>query len=192
MSTNRTRQTPSSQPYIFAQTLSREEEHTATMSDKTSTMEAALPEKGVNDVLYVQAADTETTEGHHETIALSNNVLYRWAAYLEKLAGAESRGIERVSELMRPGKVTADDYIQMALIWFSTNLTANNILLGLLGPLTFELGLNDCLLLGTFGALTGSAGASYISTFGPQSGNRTMVSITDLSIIYAHPLLSYR
>ena len=115
--------------------------------------------------------------GHVQVSVLaSNNFMYRFARRLEELAGAEARGIERVPEWEREERKTSlADYIQMGLIWFSSNLTANNITLGMLGPLTFELGLTDCLLLGTFGSMVGAIGVAYISTFGPMSGNRTLV-----------------
>jgi NCS1 nucleoside transporter family len=63
----------------------------------------------------------------------------------------------------------------MSLLWFSINLTANNIALGLLGPLVYDLGFTDSALCAVFGGLLGGAGAAYMSTWGPRSGNRTMV-----------------
>jgi hypothetical protein len=47
----------------------------------------------------------------------------------------EARGIERVPESERH-KVGASNYIQMTLLWFSTNITANNIAVGMLVPAT--------------------------------------------------------
>jgi purine-cytosine permease-like protein len=49
---------------------------------------------------------------------------------------------------------------------------------GMLGPLAYDLGLTDSALCAAFGAVLGAAGAAYMSTFGPESGNRTMVSST--------------
>jgi purine-cytosine permease-like protein len=46
----------------------------------------------------------------------------------------------------------------------------------MLGPLAYDLGFTDSALCCVFGTLLGSAGAGYMSTFGPESGNRTMVS----------------
>lgn len=94
---------------------------------------------------------------------------------LESLAGIEARGIERVPDSIKAEKTTTEDYVQMCLIWLSANLTANNMMIGMLGPLTFRLGLRDSMLLATFGSLTGGAGSSYIASFGPASGNRTLV-----------------
>jgi hypothetical protein len=87
----------------------------------------------------------------------------------------ETRGIERVPESDRPAKATPADFIQIMLIWFSANLTLNNLTLGLLGPLVFYVGLKDAMWLGAFGSIAGSLGTAYMSTFGPLSGNRTLV-----------------
>lgn len=89
----------------------------------------------------------------------------------------ETRGIERVP-LHERHNVKAADYLQMSLLWFSTNITANNMALGMMGPLTFSLGFVDSALCATFGALLGAAGVAYMGTFGPASGNRTMVSLS--------------
>ncbi|KAJ6442153.1 zinc finger domain-containing protein [Purpureocillium lavendulum] len=87
----------------------------------------------------------------------------------------ETRGIERVPEDERYEKVTSTDYAQMALLWFSTNITANNIAVGMLGPIDYSLGFTDAALCSVFGAVLGAVGVGYMSTFGPVSGNRTMV-----------------
>jgi hypothetical protein len=87
----------------------------------------------------------------------------------------EKRGIERVPEDQRHD-ISASGYLQMTLLWFSTNLTANNIAVGMLGPLSYDLGFTDSALCAAFGAVVGAGGAAYMSTFGPASGNRTMVS----------------
>lgn len=86
----------------------------------------------------------------------------------------ETRGIERVPESERHA-VAASNYVQMTLLWFSTNITANNIAVGMLGPIDYSLGFTDAALCATFGAVLGALGVAYMSTFGPASGNRTMV-----------------
>lgn len=86
----------------------------------------------------------------------------------------ETRGIERVDPADRH-RVSTGAYLQMFMLWFSANLTANNLALGLLGPSVYDLSYLDCALCATFGALLGSAGTGYAATFGPRSGNRTMV-----------------
>lgn len=104
----------------------------------------------------------------------TNNVFDRFNARLASLNLFESRGIERVPEDHRQ-VMTAADYMQMSLLWFSTNLTANNMAIGMLGPTSYSLSFVDSALCATFGALLGAAGVAYMGTFGPVSGNRTLV-----------------
>ena len=63
----------------------------------------------------------------------------------------------------------------MAIIWFSANVVANNLAVGMLGPLLFDLGFVDSAMMATFGSLLGSVPLAYMSIWGAQSGNRTMV-----------------
>ena len=100
--------------------------------------------------------------------------LARWNNRIEGLAGLEARGIARVPpEERQQGSILG--YAQMFMLWFSSNVTANNLAVGLLGPLVFDLGFVDCVMMATFGSLLGSAFVAYMSIWGPQSGNRTMV-----------------
>ena len=93
---------------------------------------------------------------------------------IETFSNLEIRGIQRVlpDERYQHGD---RGYMQIAMFWFSINLTSNNLALGLLGPLAYGLSFVDSALCAVFGALLGSAGAAYMSTWGPPSGNRTMV-----------------
>ncbi|PYH47822.1 purine-cytosine permease family protein [Aspergillus saccharolyticus JOP 1030-1] len=87
----------------------------------------------------------------------------------------ERRGIERVPETERHSSVTTADYLKMGVLWFSTSITANNVAVGMYGPLGYSLSFVDSALCATFSAFLGAAGVAYMATFGPQSGNRTMV-----------------
>ena len=91
----------------------------------------------------------------------------------------ESRGIERVlpSET-RP--LRWQSQLQAFALWVSINLAAVNITLGMLAPIIFELGFLDASLCAVFGSLLGSVPVSYIATWGPKSGLRTMVSATEI------------
>ena len=103
--------------------------------------------------------------------------LAHWNAKVEGFAGLEARGITRVlpEERHTGGKQA---YLQMFALWFSINLVAANIVTGLLGPLVFQLGWVDCVCIVIFANALSACGASYTSTFGPESGNRTMVRMT--------------
>ena len=102
------------------------------------------------------------------------NRFQAWNARIEALAGFEARGITRVDPEERQPP-SAFNYVQMGLIWFSANVTVNNLALGLLGPLVYDLGFTDSALCAVFGCLVGSMGASVMSVWGPKSGNRTLV-----------------
>ncbi|KIW16056.1 hypothetical protein PV08_06107 [Exophiala spinifera] len=104
-----------------------------------------------------------------------SKIMRGWTLQLERLLGVETRGIERVPESDRPAQASLADFVQIMLIWFSANLTLNNLALGLLGPLVYYVGLKDAMLIGAFGSIAGSIPTAYISTFGPMSGNRTLV-----------------
>lgn len=104
----------------------------------------------------------------------TTTVLGRWNNRIESLAGLEARGITRVpSSARHPPSLLL--YLQMAFLWFSANLTANNIAVAFLGPLVFELGFTDSVACALGGAALGSAGTAYMGIWGAESGSRTMV-----------------
>ena len=86
----------------------------------------------------------------------------------------EERGIERVPPEHRHSTQNLG-FLQISLLWIGINLTANNITLGMLGPAVFYLPFLDCCLCAVFGMIVGCLPVAYIATFGPRSGNRTMV-----------------
>ena len=90
------------------------------------------------------------------------------------MAGFEARGLARVSpdERQAPSNMAL---LQMLLLWFSANLTINNLAVGLTGPLVFSLGFTDCVWCAIIGVLIGALSTAYMSTWGAVSGNRTMV-----------------
>ncbi|KAL8945867.1 MAG: hypothetical protein Q9222_007653 [Ikaeria aurantiellina] len=100
--------------------------------------------------------------------------LSKWNQRIENLSGLEARGITRVLPEERHG-ASMLGYLQMAMLWYSANISANNLAVGLLGPLLFELGFLDSAMCAVFGIMIGSAATAYMSIWGPQSGNRTMI-----------------
>ena len=112
------------------------------------------------------------------TPVLLKGRLARWNAKVEGLAGLEARGITRVlpEEKHDGGWV---GYLQMFALWFSINLVANNLVVGFLGPLVFNLGWVDCVCIVLFSNALSACGPAYTATFGPQSGNRTMVCLRE-------------
>jgi purine-cytosine permease-like protein len=103
----------------------------------------------------------------------------------------EARGIERVQEHERIPKLTWVSYLQVFLLWMSVNLAANNITLGMLGPAVYGLSFLDSALCAVFGALVGATAASWMATWGPISGIRTMVLSKPLGVI-SHGSDAYR
>ena len=100
----------------------------------------------------------------------------KWNARVEALAGFEVRGLERVpSEERQPPSTMG--LVQMLLLWFSANITINNLAVALTGPLVFGLGFKDCAWCVVVGVFLGSSTTAYMATWGAESGNRTMVSV---------------
>jgi hypothetical protein len=136
-------------------------------------------EKGAQVQDNESAAGTSSWDvenGTTQVLAPKLNPLQRFAYRLEEFAGMEARGIERVLETDRKATTTWDDYVQMWSIWFSANLTLNNLIPGLLGTTLFGLSMKEAMIIGPFGTFLGSACSGYTSSFGPMSGNRTLVS----------------
>ena len=104
----------------------------------------------------------------------STSYLQKWNARVEGLSGFEARGLERVPPEERESP-SAMGLLQMLLLWFSANLTINNLAVALTGPLVFGLGFNDCAWCSVIGVFLGSVSTAYMSTWGAVSGNRTMV-----------------
>lgn len=123
------------------------------------------------------SSKSTSSENVHEPIA-STHVppkLSKWNRRIESLAGLEARGITRVLPEERH-EASVVGYVQMAILWFSANVSANNLAVGMLGPLLFKLGFLDSAMCAVFGIMVGSAVTAYTSIWGSQSGNRTMVS----------------
>lgn len=114
------------------------------------------------------------------TARKSETFVGRWQAQWKHLErrmaeyNVESRGIQRVEPDERHN-LNQLGYSQIAMLWVSINLAANNVTLGMLGPAVFELGFLDSCLCAVLGMLVGCLAVAYVATFGPRSGNRTMI-----------------
>ncbi|KAL8764764.1 MAG: hypothetical protein Q9209_007895 [Squamulea sp. 1 TL-2023] len=86
----------------------------------------------------------------------------------------EARGVRRVLP-HECHTLTWRSYLQPFFLWSSVNLAAQNVTLGMLGPALFTLSFRDASLCAFFGSLIGATGVAYITTFGPISGNRTLI-----------------
>ena len=86
----------------------------------------------------------------------------------------EARGVRRVEPHER-NPLSWKNYLQAFNLWVSINLAAVNISLGMLAPTVYQLSFKDAAFCAVFGSLLGSCAVAYIATWGPVSGNRTMI-----------------
>jgi hypothetical protein len=128
-------------------------------------------EKGV----VVQETALPPPSADHSNAGQSKqSVFKRWNNRIENLAGFEARGLARVPSDER--EIPPGGYLQMFMLWFSANTVILVVAVGLTGPLVFGLGFLDSSMCAVFGTMLGAASAAYMGTWGPASGNRTMVS----------------
>lgn len=88
----------------------------------------------------------------------------------------EARGIQRV-EPHECHVLSWKSYSQIFLMWLSINLAPVNITLGMLAPAVYTLSFKDAALCAVFGAMVGSMAVAYTASWGPVSGNRTLVKL---------------
>ena len=119
-------------------------------------------------------ADLDQNDTSTDESTLSETKLSLLARRLEKLTGIEARGIHRVKEHGKTAKTTLS-FIQIILLWLSINTAAQNITLASIGQSVYGLGFLDAALCSVFGGIVGSIPAAYTATWGPVSGNRTLV-----------------
>ncbi|KAF7589608.1 hypothetical protein BBP40_004022 [Aspergillus hancockii] len=95
----------------------------------------------------------------------------RWAGSIK---GLEARGIEPIP-LEERLKTSPAVSLQMLLMWLSMGMALNNMVVGSLGTLVMKLSFADAALCVIFGNLLGGMTVGYMSTWGPRSGNRTLI-----------------
>ncbi|KAJ5808680.1 Permease cytosine/purine uracil thiamine allantoin [Penicillium riverlandense] len=120
-----------------------------------------------------EVPDTQPQTRRHAVGSRLGSLLWRFEQQLVEY-NLEARGIERVGEDERMKRLSWVSYLQAFLLWVSINLAANNITLGMLGPAVYGLSFRDSALCGVFGAFVGAIVASWMATWGPISGIRTM------------------
>lgn len=98
----------------------------------------------------------------------------KWNARIESLAGFEARGLERVAEGERLAP-SWKNYLEILLLWLSSNMTIICTLAAVTGPTIFQLGFKDSTLCVVFGTLLGATSTAYMSTWGAATGARTMI-----------------
>ncbi|KAJ7648851.1 permease for cytosine/purines, uracil, thiamine, allantoin-domain-containing protein [Mycena rosella] len=93
------------------------------------------------------------------------------SAKLERKAGIEARGIQRVPEDNRPDRPSGNLFV-----WLAANCVISTFGIGILGPALFSLGLGDSMLVIFFTNAVTCVLPAYMSTFGPKLGLRQMTS----------------
>ncbi|KAK4233715.1 permease for cytosine/purines, uracil, thiamine, allantoin-domain-containing protein [Achaetomium macrosporum] len=145
-------------------------------------MSASVPdlekgEKHFAEPVLVATAMTEIGVSTTPDTDRTSNLLvalHRFNDRIESLSGFEARGITRVLPEERHAASALAD-LQVFVLWFGANISANNMTTALFGPLVFGLGFRDSVLCAVFGCILGCASTAYMAIWGPPSGNRTMV-----------------
>jgi NCS1 nucleoside transporter family len=138
------------------------------------------PHEDIEKHAGVGTPDESSQEPNTDSTPSTAQPVSKWKSYLESFErqliafNLETRGIKRVEPSERHD-LKKLGYTQVFVLWFSINLAANNITLGMLGPAVFELGFLDSSLCAVFGMLVGCFAVGYTAQFGPRSGNRTMI-----------------
>ncbi|KAL8692867.1 MAG: hypothetical protein Q9218_002190 [Villophora microphyllina] len=122
-----------------------------------------------------KASKLDATEPDEESVPSSKLAAYSrdFERTLIKY-NLEARGVQRVLP-HECNSLTWRSYLQPFFLWSSVNLAAQNVTLGMLGPAIYALSFRDASICAFFGSLIGATGVSYIATFGPISGNRTLI-----------------
>lgn len=148
----------------------------STPSLEAADVEKALPSEGRADGRHHGVPDGSHDRRTHSAKALAaDGVEGRLKSFERQLIrlNLEARGIERVEPHERHA-LTWRGYLSVFCLWFSVNLAAVNITLGMLASTVFALSFKDASLCAVFGSMTGSIATAYVATFGPVSGNRSM------------------
>lgn len=98
----------------------------------------------------------------------------RFQRWISHLKAVEPRGIEPIP-LEEREPITSSTSLHMMLLWFSMSLATNNIIVGSMGTLVLGLSFKDAAICAILGNLVGVTTIGYMSTWGPRSGNRTLV-----------------
>ncbi|KAJ5793978.1 hypothetical protein N7457_000577 [Penicillium paradoxum] len=98
----------------------------------------------------------------------------RYQRLIASLKNVESGGIGPVP-LEEREPITSSTTLHMLLMWFSMTLATNNIIVGSMGTFVFGLSFKEAALCAVFGCLVGNCTVGFMSTWGPRSGNRTLI-----------------
>jgi hypothetical protein len=155
----------------------------APSTDSTQTT-AYPPTSDLEKAVRVEStSDSPDSLVRAGTVSIAPGRLSRRNHKIESLSGLEVLGVTRIlPEERDPESITT--YAKIFQFWFSANLAANNICLGMLWPLLFKLSLVDAACCAVGSVLLASFGIAYMTTWGPRTGNRTLVSLLFASMAF--------
>ena len=124
----------------------------------------------------IEIEDKSKTKNKLDGLFYESKVFRFITALSKKLdaLGVEATGIDRVSPYERGTRST--QLLHVSGLWLSATGGLSSMSSFLLGPLLFELNLNQALLSGLVSMTIGCLVAAYCSIMGPQSGCRQMVT----------------
>lgn len=134
-------------------------------------MQHDLEKERVSPSIQSFTDDSTDHELPHPTVIAPESRYQRWT---KRIKGLETRGIEPIPIEERVKADTRTTF-HMFLMWLSMGMALNNMVVGSMGTLVMHLSFQDAALCAIFGNLLGGLAVGYMSTFGPQSGNRTLV-----------------
>ncbi|KAL8781514.1 MAG: hypothetical protein Q9213_005963 [Squamulea squamosa] len=149
----------------------------STPSPTSDDSEKASRDLDGKDVDIKDSMDPSSNYNVHEQKEVPRSKLATYTRDFERTLikyNIEARGVRRVLP-HECHTLTWRSYLQPFFLWSSVNLAAQNVTLGMLGPTLFVLSFRDASLCAFFGSLIGATGVSYVATFGPISGNRTLI-----------------
>ena len=102
-----------------------------------------------------------------------SNRFLKWMSWIENRLGFEARGIRRVERIEQTAETTLS-FSQIVILWLSINTTSQNIIIGWMAE-SFNLNFKDAVLCSVLGAIVGCIPVAYAASWGPVSGNRSLV-----------------
>ncbi|KAB8229335.1 uncharacterized protein BDW43DRAFT_303253 [Aspergillus alliaceus] len=125
-------------------------------------------EQGYNPHVQVKESgpNVHTLELLSTDTGLKVSSFQKGIAMFSRVSGVEARGIERVADDERQSPLP-DTYTRIFLLWLSSALTGNNIIVGLYGPSLYGLDWTQATICATLGVVLGVSTLTwFIATLG--------------------------
>ncbi|KAK5993075.1 Purine-cytosine permease fcyB [Cladobotryum mycophilum] len=123
--------------------------------------------KTEGSVAPVRGHENDNYNIHSDDESSSSSIFHK----VLRAGRVEERGIHPVPLEER----TSTRFFNIFTVWFSINFNILGITFGMLGPLTYNLGLRDSALTILFFCLLSTIPPAYLSVLGPRTGMRQMI-----------------